>query len=392
MAISRKDTQKKTPPPAPPRRNGKDHHAPETREEFPLVTVMRDDGSVDDAAMPKLSREEIERLYRLMLQNRILDERLTTLQRQGRIGFHIGSIGEEAAIIGSSFACLPSDWIFPCYREAGAALLRGMTMQTFLHNMYGTSLDPVKGRQMPCHWYDREHNMPSVSSPIGTQITHAVGAARAARIKGDNTVTRVNFGEGATSSHEFHVGANFAGVFKAPCVLFCRNNQWAISVPFNRQTGSENIAVKSLAYGIRGVRVDGNDLFAVVKATRDAVEHARKGGGATLLEAVSYRVGGHSTSDDPRVYRKESEVEPWMKKDPIDRMRRFLRKQGWLDEKADEALAKSIHEEITAGIAVAESTQPPSIESMFEDVYKEVPPWLEAQKQECLAAPRWKGH
>ena len=361
-------------------------------EEFPLVRVMRDDGSVDASAMPKLSESEVVGLYRMMVLNRILDERLTTLQRQGRIGFHIGSVGEEAAIIGSAFALEQDDWLFPCYREAGAALVRGMPMQSFVNNMFGNAEDPVRGRQMPCHWYDREHNMPSVSSPIGTQITHAVGAAMAARIKGDKTAFLVYFGEGATSSNEFHVGANFAGVFKAPVLLFCRNNQWAISVPFERQTGSESIAVKSLAYGIEGVRVDGNDLFAVIKVTRDALARARRGDGATLIEAYSYRLSGHSTSDDPRAYRKDSEVQPWLDKEPIARVKRFLLKKGWIDESADKKLRDECTEQVLAAVAAAEKVPPPPLESMFEDVYESVPPALEKQIEELKAAPRWKGH
>ena len=360
--------------------------------EFPLVTVMREDGTVDGSVMPKLSQDEILGLYRAMVLNRILDERLTTLQRQGRIGFHIGSVGEEAAIIGSSFALEPNDWLFPCYREAGAALVRGMTIDQFCNNMFGNAEDPVKGRQMPCHWFDRAHNMPSVSSPIGTQISHAVGAAMASRIKGDKNVHLVYFGEGATSSNEFHVGANFAGVFKSPVILFCRNNQWAISVPFNRQTGSESVAVKSLAYGIEGVRVDGNDLFAVIKVTRDAIARARKGEGATLIEAYTYRLSGHSTSDDPRVYRKDTEVEPWLKKEPIARVKKFLTKKGWLDDAADEKIRTSCNELVLAAVAKAEKIEPPSLESMFEDVYETVPDTLKAQLEELKAAPRWKGH
>lgn len=360
--------------------------------EFPLLTVMRDDGTVDASVMPKLSQDEIVGLYRAMVLNRILDERLTTLQRQGRIGFHIGSVGEEAAIIGSSFALEPTDWLFPCYREAGAALVRGMTIDQFCNNMFGNAEDPVRGRQMPCHWFDRKHNMPSVSSPIGTQISHAVGAAMAARIKGDKTVHLVYFGEGATSSNEFHVGANFAGVFKAPAILFCRNNQWAISVPFNRQTASESVAVKSLAYGIEGIRVDGNDLFAVIKATRDAMARARRGEGATLIEAYTYRLSGHSTSDDPRVYRKDTEVEPWLKKEPIARVKKFLTKKGWLDDAADEKIRGSCNEIVLAAVAKAEKIEPPPLESMFEDVYETMPDTLKVQLAELKSAPRWKGH
>ena len=360
--------------------------------EFPLVTVMRDDGSVDGSVMPKLSQDEILGLYRAMVLNRILDERLTTLQRQGRIGFHIGSVGEEAAIIGSSFALEPNDWLFPCYREAGAALVRGMTLDQFCNNMFGNAEDPVRGRQMPCHWFDRAHNMPSVSSPIGTQISHAVGAAMASRIKGDKNVHLVYFGEGATSSNEFHVGANFAGVFKAPAILFCRNNQWAISVPFHRQTGSESVAVKSLAYGIEGVRVDGNDIFAVIKVTRDAIARARKGDGATLIEAYTYRLSGHSTSDDPRVYRKDTEVEPWLKKEPIARVKKFLTRKGWLDDAADEKIRGACNELVLAAVAKAEKIEPPPLESMFEDVYETMPDTLKVQLAELKAAPRWKGH
>ena len=385
MAVSRKELEART-------GGGGGATKAGDRAEFPLVTVLRDDGSVDASLMPKVSEEEVKHLYRLMVLNRILDERLTTLQRQGRIGFHIGSVGEEASIIGSAFALDPADWLYPCYREAGAGLVRGMPLQKFVNNMFGNAEDPVKGRQMPCHWYDREHNMPSVSSPIGTQITHAVGTAMAARIKGDRIVSLVYFGEGATSSNEFHVGANFAGVFKAPAILFCRNNQWAISVPFERQTGSESIAVKSLAYGIEGVRVDGNDLFAVIKVTRDAIARARRGDGATLIEAYSYRVSGHSTSDDPRAYRKDAEVAPWIKKDPIARLKKFLQKKGWIDDAADEKLRAECTETVLAAVAAAEKIEPPPIESIFEDVYETIPPWLEKQKEELLAAPRWKGH
>ncbi|HVO31022.1 MAG TPA: thiamine pyrophosphate-dependent dehydrogenase E1 component subunit alpha [bacterium] len=415
MAISRKEAERKgvrgtppdrtkgartgdrvrnQPPAKPAHTNGRPNGpaAAQPKVELEIHSILREDGTLDEARAPKLSQEEVKRLYRLMVQNRILDERLTTLQRQGRIGFHIGSIGEEAAIIGSAAALKPEDWLFPCYREAGAGLLRGMPLQKFLNNMFGNAEDPVKGRQMPCHWYDREHNLPSISSPIGTQITHAVGAGMAAKIKGDKVVTFAYFGEGATSSNEFHVGANFAGVFKAPTILFCRNNQWAISVPFNRQTASGSIAIKALAYGITGIRVDGNDLFAVYKVTKEAVERARNGGGATLIEAYSYRLGGHSTSDDPRVYRKDEEVAPWMKRDPIDRLKKFLLRKKWIDEAADKKMREELSEEILAGVAKAESLPQPPIESMFEDVFKEVPENLKQQMAECLAAPRWKGH
>lgn len=372
MAISRKDA--------------------EHSESGPILSILREDGTLDEAKAPKLSEAEIRELYRLMVLNRVLDERLTTLQRQGRIGFHIGSIGEEAAILGSAAALKSQDWLFPCYREAGAGLLRGMPLQSFVNNMFGNAEDPAKGRQMPCHWHDRAHNMPSISSPIGTQMTHAVGAAMAAKLKGDKVVTLSYFGEGATSSNEFHMAMNFAGVWKAPTILFCRNNHWAISLPFEKQTGSESVAIKGLAYGVESVRVDGNDLFAVYAVTKHAVDRARGGGGATLIEAVTYRLGGHSTSDDPRVYRRDEEVAPWTKKDPIDRLKKFLVKRGWLDDAADRKLRDDATEEVAAAVAKAEALPAPSIESMFEDVYAEIPETLKRQREECLAAPRWKGH
>ncbi len=357
-----------------------------------VVRVLRDDGTLDPSTDPGLPLSEIQKAYEAMLQARLLDERLVTLQRQGRIGFHIGSLGEEATIVGSAAAMRPEDWIFPCYREFAAALWRGMPLQRYMDNMFGNQNDPAKGRQMPDHYTWRQGHFGSVSSPIGTQIPQAVGFAWAAKLRGDKLATLVYFGEGATSSSDFHNGLNFAGVYKTATVLLCRNNGWAISVPTEKQTASVSFAAKGLAYGIPGVRVDGNDLFAMIKVTRDAVQRAAAGEGPTLIEALTYRLSGHSTSDDPKVYRPEPTLEPWRRLDPIDRVRKFLeRNHGWTPAKEQE-LSASIDARIKQAIDVAEATPPPSLESIFEDVYETLPQHLEEQRAALLSGPRAKGH
>lgn len=341
--------------------------------EFPLVRVVAEDGRlVGPADAVTLSDAEVLTLYRWMVLDRALDERMVTLQRQGRIGFYIGSIGEEAAVIGAAAAMETRDWLFPCYREHGAALLRGMPLATFLCDLLGNGGDLMKGRQMPCHEAWRPGRFASISSPISTQIPHAVGAAWAARLKGDDMVSLVWFGEGATSAADFHTGLNFAGVRKIPVVFVCRNNGWAISVPRERQTGSETIAQKAVAYGMRGERVDGNDLLAVHDAVRRARARASAGEGPTLIEAVTYRLEGHSTSDDPRAYRPADLVEPWKLKDPILRMKRYLGRRGALDEAGDAKLREEVRAEIQRAIADAEAFPPkPPVETLFENVYAE---------------------
>jgi pyruvate dehydrogenase E1 component alpha subunit len=357
-----------------------------------VVKALREDGSLDPQHDPQLSREQVESLYRAMLGARTLDDRLVTLQRQGRIGFHIGSLGEEACILGTAFALRESDWIFPCYREFAAALWRGMPLGRYLDNMFGNANDPAKGRQMPDHYCWKRGHFGSVSSPIGTQIPQAVGFAWAAKMKKDDVVTMVYFGEGATSSNEFHNGLNFAGVFKTPTVFVCRNNGWAISVPCERQTASETFAIKGVAYGIPSVRVDGNDLFAVVKVTREAVARAARGEGPTLIEALTYRMSGHSTSDDPKAYRPETTLAPWKTLDPIVRVRRQLEKSGGWSDAQDKEIENGIDTELKAAIAAAESTPAPSLESMFEDVFAEIPWHLREQRAQLLAGPRAKRH
>ena len=341
--------------------------------EFPLHRIVAEDGRVvGDPAAVRLSDAEVRGLYRWMLLERALDERMVTLQRQGRIGFYIGSIGEEATVFGAAAAMEARDWLFPCYREHGAGLLRGLPLTTFICELHGNAGDAMKGRQMPCHEAWRPGHFASISSPIATQIPHAVGAAWAARLRGDDMVSLVWFGDGATSAADFHTGLNFAAVRKIPVVLLCRNNGWAISVPRERQTGSETIAQKAIAYGMRGERVDGNDLLAVHDAVHRARAHAAAGEGPTLLECVTYRMEGHSTSDDPRAYRQAELVESWKERDPILRVRRYLGRRGALEDADDARLREEVRAEIQRAISEAEAFPPkPPVETLFEHVYAE---------------------
>lgn len=340
-----------------------------------------------NTAPPALPVADLVRLYRAMLFSRRIDERMTRLQRQGRIGFFVGSTGEEAAIVGSAFALEAQDWLVPCYREAAAAFLRGYPLYDFMTQLFGNSADRMKGRQMPCHWGSPELRLASVSSPVGTQIPHAVGLAMAARIQGKPEVALVYFGDGATSSGDFHVACNFAGVFKAPVVFLCRNNQYAISVPVEQQTASRTIAQKAEAYGIEGVRVDGNDVLAVYSVTAAAIRRARSGEGAVLIEALTYRQGAHSTSDDPRAYRDDAEVEDWKTRDPIERFRRYLLTNQYWSEERDQELEEMIRSEIQTTVEQVENLPPPDPGSMFEDVFDDLPWHLaeqRAQLQETL--------
>ena len=361
------------PRPAPPaRRDGTARQWAPGRlpEEFPLHALVDEEGRLADGAAVPVPDAELIALYRWMVLERQLDERMITLQRQGRIGFYVGSIGEEATVFGSAAAMAPQDWIFPSYREHGAAFLRGLPLEAFMCGLLGNAGDPGRGRQMPCHESWAPGRFVSISSPVATQLPQAVGVAWAARIRGDDVVPLVYFGDGSTSAHDFHTGLNFAAVQRLGVVFACRNNGWAISVPRERQTASETIAQKAIAYGMRGERVDGNDLLAVLDATRRARARAAAGEGPTLLEFVTYRLEGHSTSDDPRAYRPAEVVEPWKKKDPILRLRRLLLRRGLLDEAAAAALLEEVRGEIQAALRQAEA-QPakPPVESLFEDVY-----------------------
>lgn len=342
-----------------------------------LLTVLKADGSVVADRDPNLGTETLLYLYEQMVQVREFDRRMLMLQRQGRIGFYGPILGQEAATIGSIAALEEQDWIFPALREGAAAMMRGLSLTEAVAQLVSNAMDRCKGRQMPCHYTYREGRYVAMSSVVGTQITHAVGAAMAARIRGDKSVIIGYMGDGATSTNDFHAGMNFAGVYKAPVVLFCQNNQWAISVPAAHQSASETIAIKGQAYGIPSVRVDGNDVLAVYVATKEARERAARGDGPTFIEAVTYRRLGHSSSDDPTRYRDEDEVKAWEQRDPVDRLRRYLMARDlWSDER-ETSFKEDIAKRVNAAIAEAEAAPPCADETLITDVYAQVPPQLQ---------------
>lgn len=349
-----------------------------------LRRVLDDDGRpLPGARVPEIPDATLVKIFDAMLLVRIVDDRMMRLQRQGRLGFYMKSIGEEASHFAVA-ALREGDWIFPSYREQGAWFWRGYTIQQFIDQLFGNEGDPIKGRQMPVHHSASWLNLVSISSPVGTQIPQAVGAAYAAKVMGKDDVSMVFFGEGTSSTGEFHVGLNFAAVWKAPCVFLCRNNGWAISVPKEKQTASKTFAQKALGYGMPGVRVDGNDVLAVWAVADEAIERARAGEGPTLIEALTYRVQGHSSSDDPSVYRDPKEPEVWEKKDPINRLRGYLRHRDLWSEAREKELAEQYNQEITDALAAADHKAAPPVDTMFDDVYQEQP-WNLREQREWLA-------
>jgi pyruvate dehydrogenase E1 component alpha subunit len=336
-----------------------------------LRSILGEDGSANAAALPALDAAAVRDIYRGMVRIRVVDERLMAMQRQGRIGFYAEARGQEAAVIGSVAALQPDDFVVPAHRELGAALYRGLPLRSFVAQLLGNANDVSKGRQMPVHPGSlRALNYLPPSSCVATQLPQATGIAWAAKILKKKTVVIGYLGEGATSAEDFHAGLNFAAVYRTPVVFLCQNNQWAISTPAALQTASETFAVKALAYGMPGVRVDGNDVFAVYAATREAVDRARRGEGPTLIEAVTYRLGAHSTADDPSRYRQDASEE-WTRRDPIARLRTWLLAHKMLDEAADGELRAAVEQEVKEAIEAEEPVGPPALATLIEDVFAE---------------------
>jgi pyruvate dehydrogenase E1 component alpha subunit len=336
------------------------------------LSILDSDGNLDAALEPELPAEDLKRLYRAMLLGRRLDERMLRLQRQGRIGTFAPIKGQEASQIGSVSTIMPTDWMVPSFREAAALLWRGWPIEKILL-FYAGYLEG--GQPAP-----DQRDLPT-AIPVATQLPHAVGLAYAAQYKGDNAVVMAYCGDGATSEGDFHEALNFAGVWHVPVIFVVQNNQWAISVPLKKQTHARTIAQKALAYGFPGIQVDGNDVLAVHVATREAVERARAGGGPTLVECVTYRLGVHTTADDPTRYRSEEEVKAWEKKDPLTRFVAYLEKKNLLEPGLDQA----IDEEIARGVAAFETTAAADPLGMFDHAYAELPPALAAERAELLA-------
>ncbi len=366
----------------------------ETDPDVMLFRVLRDDGTADPGVDHGMTDAVALRAYFEMRRLRALDARMILLQRQGRVGFYGAATGQEAVPIASGLALAKQDWVFPALREQSVMLVRGYPLRDYIGQVFGNAADNLKGRQPPSHQAGKAVHQVSWSPVIGPQIPQAVGAAMAMRMakRRPHEIAVGYCGDGATSQPDFHAAMNFAGVFKAPVVIICQNNHWSISVPTAKQTASRTIAIKARAYGMPGVRVDGNDVLAVYKVLRDAFACARSGGGPTFVEAVTYRMGAHTTSDDPKLYRSDSEVEAWAKKDPIDRLRRYLEARGLMDDARDTKLEADASAEIVSIIREVEELAAPSLASMFDDVYAELPWNLREQKAALESGPRAPKH
>jgi pyruvate dehydrogenase E1 component alpha subunit len=353
-----------------------------------LFQLIREDGTaVDDAALAALDRELARRLFEGMIRVRVVDARMLALQRQGRIGFYGESVGQEAAIAGSAAASEPIDWVVPALREAGVGLYRGLTLDSYIAQIFGNAADPTKGRQMPCHPCDRETHYVVMSSCVSTQIPHAVGIAMGMKIAGDRGKVCFGYmGDGGTSEGDFHTSLNFAGVYKAPVVLICQNNQWAISTPGAKQCAADTLALKGIGYGVEAIRADGNDVVGVYHAVRYAADKARRGDGATFIELLTYRVSAHTSSDDPSRYRDETVTEMWKRqRDPIGRLEAYLVRRGWVQPGERETLAQAIEAEVRDAIARQEAVEAPALDTLIEDVFEE-PTWLLREQLAALRA------
>lgn len=336
------------------------------------LSILDSDGNLDTALEPAIPADDLKRLYRSMLLARRFDERMLRLQRQGRIGTFAPIKGQEAAQLGSVSTLRRSDWMVPSFRETASMLWRGWSMEKILLFFAGYLEGGEPGP-------DR-HDLP-ICIPVATQLPHAVGLAYAAQYRGDDAVVMAYCGDGATSEGDFHEAMNFAGVWHVPVVFVVQNNQWAISIPLKKQTHSRTIAQKALAYGFPGLQVDGNDILAVHAASREALERARRGEGPTLIECVTYRLGVHTTSDDPTKYRSAEEVAAWERKDPLTRFGAYLQKRNLLEAGLEEEIA----EEIARGVAAFEATAAADPLTMFDHAYAEPPAALEAQRAEMRA-------
>ena len=361
---------------------------------FPLRKVLTDSG---DGFLPSVSRgdfpsdEVLVSIFRAMLTTRLMDDRMLKLQRQGRVAFVGTSMGQEGAIHGSAAAFQKKDWFFSALREGGVAIQRGMPAQEYVAHMFGNAEDTAKGRQMPNHFQCKDVNFPSWSSVLGTQMPHAVGVALAMKARGEKSVVGAYTGDGATSSCGFHSAMNFAAVRQAPVVFVVVDNGWAISVPSSKQTASKSYGAKAQAYGMPGVDVDGNDPLAALQATQEAVDRARAGNGPSLVALRTYRMGGHSSSDDPARYRSEEEVSHWESKDPLPRMERFLQAVSVFDKDSRISMEQEILAVIKNAVQHAEEAGPPPLESLVEDVFETPPRHLRSQVVDALRLVAEKG-
>lgn len=346
-----------------------------------LFSILSEDGVFDAANTTRFDKALSLELYRGMLFTRLMDKQFMALQRQGTLGFYAETLGQEAASIGSAAALESQDWLVPALREHGAGLYRGMDFNNFVAQLFGNANDVTLGRQMPLHPSDRATNYVNMSSCIASQLPHAVGIAMGMKISGDKDAICIGYmGDGATSEGEFHASMNLAAVAKAPVIMLCQNNQWAISTPGTGQTAAETIALKGIGYGMESLRADGNDVLAVYEVTKYAADKARSGGGPTFIELLTYRVSAHTSSDDPSRYRDEGVTDIWREqRDPLPRMRTFLTENGWLSEAEHEAMVAQIESSVREAVAVQRDVPMPAKSTIIEDVFET--PWWRLHEQ-----------
>jgi len=342
--------------------------------EIKKLQILDENGKCDLSLLPKeLDAAAIKKMYRWMVVSRIFDQKAFSLQRQGRILTYAPHIGQEATQIGCAAAMAPQDWLIPNYRSNAAMISRGMPMEMLFQYWAGDE----RGMRIP-----EKLNIFPLAITVGVHIPHAVGAGWAAKARGEKWVPLVFFGDGASSKGDFNEGLNMAGVLKVPCVFVCENNQWAISLPRSQQTAAKTIAQKAIAFGFGGVWVDGNDVFAVFKAAKEALEKARKGDGPTLIECETYRIGDHTTADDASRYRSAQEVETWRKRDPIARLEKYMMDNGMLTAAEKEKIWSEANAAVERAVKAAEAMPPPGPEDIFRFTYAEMPPHLKEQMSE----------
>jgi len=356
-----------------------------------LIRVLGNDGHAAGPWQPQLTPRQLRGGLEMMMRTRQFDSRMIAMQRQGRLSFYVGSKGEEAASVACATAYAHDDLLFPSYRQPGLLLVRGMPLVTMICQSIGNIGDNAGGRQMPVHYSWRAGNVVSISSPVGTQLPQAVGAAMAFAYRGERRAVGTWIGDGTAAQGDFHHALNFASVFKPPCVLHVVDNQWAISTHRNSSTGGATFAARADAYRMPGLRVDGNDFLAVHAVEVWAIERARRGGGPTLVELVTYRRDAHSTSDDPSQYRPVNEADHWPGGDPVERLKQHLILLGEWSEKSHIELNAALDQEVATTFQKAESYGTVATgmghpaERMFEDVYAEMPSHLRTQLEQLRA-------
>ncbi|XP_065354853.1 2-oxoisovalerate dehydrogenase subunit alpha, mitochondrial [Calliphora vicina] len=352
---------------------------------IPIYRVMDRDGNIKDESQdPKLDKGVVQKMFRDMVLLNTMDKILYESQRQGRISFYMTNFGEEASHIGSAAALNMSDLIYGQYREAGVLVWRGFTIEQFLNQCYGNDLDVGRGKQMPVHYGSKELNFVTISSPLSTQMPQAVGAAYAMKRRPNNDSCVVcYFGEGAASEGDAHAAFNFAATLDCPVIMFCRNNGFAISTPSHEQYKGDGIAARGPAYGIATIRVDGTDVFAVYNGMKLAREYTLRENKPVIFEAMAYRVGHHSTSDDSTAYRSAEEIEIWNSTEhPISKLKNYMIKQGWFNEEEENEFVKDVRKQVLKQISVSEKKLKPSYKEMFEGVYDVMPEHLKEQLKE----------